>query len=169
VNRPHPRGVHRILVAAGGTLAGIALLFSYPTSTDQKLVSSGPLTPPATDPSTTSGPAPSGAATSPAPSGTGTTGTTGTATTFDGAAVDTAYGPVQVQITVSGGRITAARVLQVPQESGHDVRINSQAVPTLDQEAVQAQSAQIDSVSGASYTSEGYTRSLQSAIDAAHL
>jgi uncharacterized protein with FMN-binding domain len=74
-----------------------------------------------------------------------------------------------VQITVSGGKITSAQVVQVPQESGHDIRINSQAVPILNQEAVQAQSAHIDSVSGATYTSDGYTRSLQSAIDAAHL
>jgi len=150
--------VRRILLAIGGTLAGIVLLFTYPTSTDQKLAASGttPLIP-----STT--PAPAGPTTAPAPSRTG-----GTAT-FDGAAVDTAYGPVQVQISVAGGKITAARVLQVPQESNRDVRINSQAVPILDQETVQAQSAQIDSVSGASYTSDGYTRSLQSAIDAAHL
>jgi uncharacterized protein with FMN-binding domain len=61
------------------------------------------------------------------------------------------------------------QVLQVPQESSHDIRINSQAVPILNQEAVQAQSAKIDTVSGATYTSEGYTQSLQSAIDAAHL
>jgi uncharacterized protein with FMN-binding domain len=76
---------------------------------------------------------------------------------------------VQVQITVSGGKITSANVVQVPQESSHDIRINSQAVPILNQEVVQAQSAHIDSVSGATYTSDGYTRSLQSAIDAAHL
>ncbi len=150
--------MNRILLAIGGTLAGIVLLFTYPTSTDQKLAAGGahPLTPPTT-------PAPAGPSTAPAPS------RTGGPATFDGAAVDTAYGPVQVQISVAGGKITAARVLQVPQESSRDVRINSQAVPILDQEAVQAQSAQIDSVSGASYTSDGYTRSLQSAIDAAHL
>jgi uncharacterized protein with FMN-binding domain len=56
----------------------------------------------------------------------------------------------------------------VPQESGRDVRINSSAVPTLNQEVVQAQSAHIDAVSGATYTSAGYVQSLQSAIDAAH-
>lgn len=151
--------MRRILLAIGGTIAGIVLLLRYPTSTDHELTASGtlPLVPPTTRPG------PAGPTTAPAPSGTG-----GPAT-FAGAAVDTAYGPVQVQIMVTGGRITAARVLQVPQESGRDVRINSGAVPVLDQEAVQAQSAQIDSVSGATYTSDGYVRSLQSAIDAAHL
>jgi uncharacterized protein with FMN-binding domain len=74
-----------------------------------------------------------------------------------------------VQISVTGGRITAATLLQVPHEAGRTDRINSQAVPILNQETVQAQSAQIDTVSGATYTSDGYIRSLQSAIDAAHL
>jgi uncharacterized protein with FMN-binding domain len=74
-----------------------------------------------------------------------------------------------VQISVTGGKITAATALQVPQESSRDVRINSQAVPILNQETVQAQNAQIDTVSGATYTSDGYIKSLQSAIDAAHV
>ncbi len=73
-----------------------------------------------------------------------------------------------MRITLSAGKITDAQVLQVPDESGRDREINSSAVPVLVQETLQAQSAQIDSVSGATYTSEGYTESLQSAIDAAH-
>ena len=150
--------MRRILLAIGGTLAGLALLFSYPTSTDQKLAASGGNLPP-----TLPAPASGTTTTAPAPA------TGGAARTYDGAPADTAYGPVQVQITVSGGKITAATVIQVPQESSRDVRINSQAVPILDQEVVQAQSARIDSVSGASYTSDGYVRSLQSALDAAHL
>jgi len=85
-----------------------------------------------------------------------------------GAAADTRYGPVQVQIIVSGGRITSARTLQVPQQSSKDRRINSAAVPILNNETVQAQSARIDTVSGATYTSEGYAQSLQSAIDGVH-
>ena len=70
---------------------------------------------------------------------------------------------------MTGGRITASTLLQVPHEAGRTDRINSQAAPILNQETVQAQSAQIDTVSGATYTSDGYVRSLQSAIDAAHL
>jgi uncharacterized protein with FMN-binding domain len=76
---------------------------------------------------------------------------------------------VQLQISVSGGKITSVQMLQVPQQTSHDIRINSQAVPILNQEAIHAQSAQIDMVSGATYTSQGYLQSLQSAIDAAHL
>jgi uncharacterized protein with FMN-binding domain len=74
-----------------------------------------------------------------------------------------------VQITVSDGTITKSEVLQVPWNNGRDQEINSQAVPILNSEAVQSQSAQIDMVSGASFTSNGYISSLQSAIDQANL
>jgi uncharacterized protein with FMN-binding domain len=91
-----------------------------------------------------------------------------TSVTVNGAVVDTNYGPVQVQITVSGGRITRADAIVYPQGSGRDQEINSYAIPQLDQETLDAQSANIDTVSGATYTSDGYRRSLQSAIDAVH-
>jgi uncharacterized protein with FMN-binding domain len=81
----------------------------------------------------------------------------------------TRYGNVQVQITVKNGKITSAEVLQVPWNDRHDQMINSAAVPVYNQEAVSAQSAQIDVVSGATYTWDGYTQSLQSAIDQANL
>jgi uncharacterized protein with FMN-binding domain len=81
----------------------------------------------------------------------------------------TRYGNVQVQITVKDGKITSADVLQVPDNDRRDQMINSAAVPVYNQEAVSAQSAQIDVVSGATYTWDGYTQSLQSAIDQAHL
>ncbi|GAA2746022.1 hypothetical protein GCM10009868_29790 [Terrabacter aerolatus] len=81
----------------------------------------------------------------------------------------TRYGNVQVQITVQNGKITSADVLQVPMNDRHDQMINSSAVPVYNQEAVSAQSAQIDVVSGATFTWDGYTQSLQSAIDQAHL
>jgi uncharacterized protein with FMN-binding domain len=74
-----------------------------------------------------------------------------------------------VQITVQSGLITAADVLQVPSDNPKDQMINSYAVPILNGEAVNAQSASIDMVSGATVTSEGYISSLQSAIDKAHL
>jgi uncharacterized protein with FMN-binding domain len=88
--------------------------------------------------------------------------------TVNGPVVDTAYGPVQVQITMRAGRVTMADALAYPQDSGQSRDINSQAVPQLDQETVRASSASIDTVSGATYTSDGYRQSLQSALDAAH-
>ena len=91
------------------------------------------------------------------------------ARTYDGAVVNTRYGNVQVQITVANGKITAARVLQVPWSDHRDQQINSAAVPILNQESVASQNANIDMVSGATYTSDGYIQSLQSAIDQAHL
>jgi uncharacterized protein with FMN-binding domain len=70
---------------------------------------------------------------------------------------------------VRGGRITRARALQYPQGSNTDAQINSYALPILDQEVVQKQSVSIDTISGATVTSDGYLQSLQSAIDQAHL
>jgi uncharacterized protein with FMN-binding domain len=89
--------------------------------------------------------------------------------TVNGAAVQTRYGPVQVQITVSAGRITSAQAIVYPTRDRRDQEINAYAVPQLNDETVQAQSASIDTVSGATFTSDGYRESLQSAIDAAHL
>jgi uncharacterized protein with FMN-binding domain len=158
--------MRKIAVAIASTICGLVLLFTYPTSTGQTLVAASALPPalPPTESSLSSGRSPT-----PTPTPTPAPGTGGASRTFAGSTSNTRYGPVQVQISVTGGRITAATVLQVPQESSHDVRINSQAVPILNQETVQAQSAQIDTVSGATYTSDGYLRSLQSAIDAAHV
>jgi uncharacterized protein with FMN-binding domain len=83
--------------------------------------------------------------------------------------VSTRYGNVQVQITVEDGKVTKSIVLQVPWNDRKDQEINSRAVPTLNAETVQAQSADIDMVSGATYTSKGYIESLQAALDQAHL
>ncbi|PGH42774.1 FMN-binding protein [Micromonospora sp. WMMA1996] len=90
----------------------------------------------------------------------------GTAT---GSVAQTRWGPVQVRITVSGGKITDVAAVQVPDGNHRDQEINDYAVPILRQEALAAQSARIDTVSGATVTSDGYRESLQSAIDAAHL
>lgn len=86
-------------------------------------------------------------------------------TTLTGSAVQTRYGAVQVEVTFSGNTITAVRTLQSPDGSGRDIAINSQALPILQQEVLASQSANIDTVSGATYTSEGYIQSVQSAID----
>lgn len=146
--------VRRIVVAVMATLSAVTLLFGYRTST------SGPDTTAAAAPSVRS------------PGTTATTGGTATGsgpTTVPGDAAQTRYGPVQVQVSVSGGRITAVDVLQYPDSSGKDQRINSQAIPQLVDETLSAQSSRIDMVSGATYTSEGYVTSLQSALDRAGL
>jgi uncharacterized protein with FMN-binding domain len=84
-----------------------------------------------------------------------------------GSTVQTQWGPVQLKVTFDGSRITAVDVLQQPDGTGRDQEINAQALPILTQEALAAQSAKIDAVSGATYTSQGYIASLQSALDAA--
>ncbi|WP_460120183.1 FMN-binding protein [Streptomyces phaeofaciens] len=86
--------------------------------------------------------------------------------TFTGDAVQTDYGPVQVRITVAGGKITKAEAVQQP-KGGQSDQISGNAVPKLNQAAVAAGSADIDAVSGATYTSGGYKESLQSALDQA--
>ncbi|AHH97541.1 FMN-binding protein [Kutzneria viridogrisea] len=157
--------MRRIALVFAATVSVVVLLFSYRTSTHpDALAATGPRTRVSAG---TAAPSPSSTPATPgsAPSATGGAGVSGR---YDGGAVQTRYGPVQVRITLSGGRITNAQALQVPSGSGRDIEINDMAVPVLVQETLQAQSAQIDTVSGATYTSEGYIESLQSAIDAAH-
>lgn len=91
------------------------------------------------------------------------------AKTVLGDVADTQYGPVQVRITVSGGKVTAADAVKAPDSDANSRQIAAGAIPKLNQAAVTAQSAQIDAVSGASYTSKGYITSLQSALDKAGL
>ncbi|MFF4141838.1 FMN-binding protein [Streptomyces sp. NPDC001698] len=113
---------------------------------------------------------PASGSSSGAPSGSSSSGAAGSeaaqARTVTGEAAQTDYGPVQVRITVSDGRITKAEAVQAPQ-GGVSGQKSELAVPKLNQEAVTAQSANIDTVSGATYTSGGYTKSLQSALDKA--
>ena len=141
--------MRRIILAACMTAITLVLLFGYRTSTP-----GGAL--PATTVAQSSG------------TGTGTT-TTASSTSFAGDVAQTRWGPVQVQITVAEGRVVAAQALQQPDGNHRDVEINAYAVPQLNAEAVSAQSASIDSVSGATVTSAGYITSLQSALDAADL
>jgi uncharacterized protein with FMN-binding domain len=84
-----------------------------------------------------------------------------------GGTVQTQWGPVQLKVTFNGTRMTAIDVLQQPDGTPRDTEINAQALPILTQEALSAQSSHIDAVSGATYTSQGYISSLQSALDAA--
>lgn len=86
----------------------------------------------------------------------------GTAT---GDAVDTRYGSAQVRVTVRNGKIVAIQALQLQGNDPRSVEISSSAEPTLQQEALAGQTANVDAVSGATYTSASYTQSLQSALD----
>lgn len=148
----------RARVIAGGVVSSIAVLV-----VGWQLGGQPAVTAPAQQ-STTSGAGTTGSST-----GTGTTGGASATGTFTGDTTQTRYGPVQVQITVANGTITDVTALQLTNSDGRSVQISQQAAPILRQEALQAQSAQIQSVSGATFTSEGYTTSLQSAIDRAGL
>ena len=86
---------------------------------------------------------------------------------YQGSVAQTRWGPVQVQITVLGGKIIKVSILQQPNGNPRDAEINDQALPVLINETMSAQSAQIDMVSGATVTSEGYVQSLQAALDEA--
>jgi uncharacterized protein with FMN-binding domain len=152
--------VRRILLVLMSTVAAVVTLFGYRTSTPTPAVAA------TTAPAAGSGTAPSSGSTA----GAGTAPTSGSgSSTVTGSAAQTRWGPVQVAITVAGGKVTAVSVVQVPDSNGRDVEINDYAVPVLTQEALAAQSADIDSVSGATYTSQGYKTSLQSALDQAGL
>ena len=111
-------------------------------------------------PVTASAPAPTAAA---APTHKGTDGT------FTGTSVDTRYGSVQVQVTVASGTITAVTALHLTDADGRSVQISNRAAPTLAHEVLAAQSAKVSNVSGATYTTEAYLASVQSALDQAGL
>jgi uncharacterized protein with FMN-binding domain len=144
----------RIVTAALSTVTTLVLLFGYHTST------SGPL---ATSSATSviSGSSTSDSSTSDS--------STGDSSSFTGAVAQTRWGPVQVQITVAGSKVSDVSVIEYPSGNGKDEEINSYALPILIDETKQSQSADIDMVSGATVTSEGYLQSLQSALDEANL
>ena len=104
------------------------------------------------------------AAPAPAPTKAASAGYTGTVT---GNTAQTRWGPVQVELTISNGKITAAKALQYPNSDGRSASISSQAIPYLVQQTLAAQSANIQGVGGASYTSYGWYQSLMSALSKA--
>lgn len=182
--------MRRVTLWIVSTVAALVLLFSYSTSTGgaggaggglgagaapaRVIVSAAPsaaVTTPTPAPispapqastlaSTTSAPAPAAPtpASSAKPSG-----------IFTGGSVQTRWGPVQVQVTVTAGTITDVQAIVYPDGNGRDQEINAYALPVLRDEVLSAQGTQIDTVSGATVTSDGYISSLQSALDAAHL
>ncbi len=167
--------MRRIVIVALSTLTTLVLLFSYHTSTSSSAATSQASGAKA---GSGAGNAAGGAGTTTkqgssgsngsGSNGSGSNGSAANGATYAGDAVPTRFGNVQVQITMSGGKITAVNVLQIPNRDRRDQQINSYAVPILNQEAVAAQSADIDMVSGATVTSVAYLQSLQSAIDKAH-
>ncbi|MFB7570917.1 FMN-binding protein [Streptomyces sp. NPDC056165] len=147
-NRP----LRRVVLASAATVSGLVMLLSLKPHTPPQI---------AADPA----PAPSsGSSTS---GGSGAAGRSTGTRTVTGETVQTRWGPVQVRVTLAGGRITDVTALAQPSGNPRDREISGYAIPQLRREALAAQSASIDTVSGATYTSDGYRRSLQSALDAA--
>jgi len=166
--------MRRVALALFSTVTGLVMLLSFKThsSTASVPVATAPVVP-STTPSSASTPtdttttAPAGAT---APSAAASTpSSASTSKTVTGDSVDTRFGPVQVRITVTNGAITAVEAVDYPQNNPRDAQINAYAIPQLNSEVLSAKSASIDMVSGATYTSEGYIGSLQSALDQAGL
>jgi uncharacterized protein with FMN-binding domain len=104
-------------------------------------------------------------------SGSGSGSGTGTRSTYSGqltgSAIQTPFGTVQVQVTLQNGQITDVQALQLPGDQRRSQQIGQYAAPQLRSEVLAAQSSQVDTISGATYTSQGYLQSLQSALDQA--
>ncbi|SOE26404.1 FMN-binding protein [Streptomyces sp. OK228] len=152
MKKSHP--LRRVVLAGAATVSGIVLLLSLKPASDPASASAQGAAP---QQSVAGQESPQG--------GSAQQSSTG-ARTVTGDVAQTQYGPVQVRITVSGGKITKSEVVQIP-SGGRSTEVSNASVPKLNQEAVAAGSANIDAVSGASYTSAGYKKSLQSALDKA--
>ncbi|MEU6144844.1 FMN-binding protein [Streptomyces sp. NPDC047081] len=148
MKKSHP--IRRVVLATAATVSGVVLLLSLKPASDPNAQAAGaaPQQTAAAQESPQGGSSAAGAANG----------------TVDGAVVQTEYGNVQVRLTVAGGKITKAEAIQAPKGGTSDQK-TALSIPKLTQETVTAQSAQIDSVSGATYTSNGYKQSLQSALD----
>ncbi|POX62734.1 FMN-binding protein [Streptomyces sp. Ru62] len=144
--------MRRVVLATAATVSGVVLLLSLKPASDPAAASAAGAAP---QPTAAGQESPQGGARGAAPAGSGT---------VTGDAAQTQYGAVQVRLTVSGGKITKAEAVQAPKGGLSDQKTQL-AVPKLNQEAVAAGTADIDAVSGATYTSEGYKKSLQSALD----
>jgi uncharacterized protein with FMN-binding domain len=154
----------RVILAVLGTVAGLVALLDFKSHAGPGALAGGRLpsasvggstaTAPATQPPSTAAPAP------------GSTSSAG-ARSAVGDAVQTQYGVVQVKVTVQGTKILNVAFVQLTADDDRSQRINQAAAPILLQETLSAQSAHVDAVSGASYTSAGYEQSLQSALDKA--
>ncbi|WP_406433760.1 FMN-binding protein [Streptomyces sp. NBC_00631] len=167
-NRP----LRRVMLASAATVSGIVMLLALKPHTAPTVITDSAAPAPSASasasPGTTSGS--SGSGSTSGSSGSSKSGSSSTGTkTVTGDTVQTRWGPVQVKVTIKNGKITDVTAVQYPTENPRDQQINSYAIPQLRSEALAAQSASIDTVSGATYTSEGYQQSLQSALDSAGL
>jgi uncharacterized protein with FMN-binding domain len=152
--------MRRVAFAIVGTIAGLVGLLSFKTHSAS--VANPPAAISTTGPSTSGG-APNNGSEASAPS------VPGSSNTVTGDAADTRWGPVQVRITVTNGKLSDVTAVEYPSENPRDQEINSYAIPALNREALSAGNAKIDMISGATYTSQGYVQSLQSALDKAGL
>ena len=163
----------KIVYAILATVSGLVLLFSYRTSLGES-VSESPIVD-TTSTSSSSSSTSSGSSAGPSSGSSIDSGTSGSTAntsglvdgTYTGQAISTRFGPVRVAITVSAGAITDVAVPEYPNTDRRDQEINARALPRLVSETLRAQSADVDMVTGATYTSRGYIQSLQSAIDEA--
>jgi uncharacterized protein with FMN-binding domain len=165
--------MRRVVLSILGTIAGVGALLSFKThpGAGHPLSAVQPVTGPVATAPSSAGTSP----TAPGPAGSSSAGSKSSASstaapasrTLAGQAIQTRYGTVQVQVVLSGSTIQSVGYLQLTADDPRSEEINSQAAPILVQQTMQAQSANIDGVSGATYTSEGYLQSLQSALDQA--
>ncbi len=151
-------------ISAFLTAIGVVLLINFKTPSQQGLAATSQQTVTATQSNGASSSASASAQPTASPTGTAAASTTQTIT---GAAISYFYGTAQVQVTLVNGKITDVTALQLPTD-GRSGRISQQVEPILRSEVVSAQSAQINLVSGATYTSDAYAQSLQAALDQAH-
>ena len=158
--------MRRAVVAIAGTIAGLVALLGYKSSPVKRTVLSAP--PGTGAPTTSSTGTP---ATDAAPASEATNAPTTTvplpagSKTVTGPDVPNQYGDVQVEIKLQGGRIVDVIPVQMPFDRQRSAEISQAAAPLLKQEVLDAQSAQIDIISGATYTTESYAESVQGALD----
>ncbi|WP_019068828.1 FMN-binding protein [Streptomyces hokutonensis] len=150
--------LRRIVLASAVTVSGMVLLLSLKPHSSPEITVAAP----APAPSSSDSVAGDSGGSSASP-GMGTRATK----TVTGDSVQTVFGPVQVRVTLRNGKITKVAAVEYPKADPLEEQLNDYAVAQLEQEALSAQSADIDVVSGATYTSQGYQQSLQSALDAA--
>ena len=165
--------MRRAVIVLGSTAAGLAALLSFKThsaaapapapSTPAPSTGTPPVIASATGSGATGSTASQSASAAPKASVT----TPAAARTVTGTVASTQHGPMQVQLTVAGTKITKVTLLQRTDDGAESDQIDAYAIPKLTSETLAAQSAHIDAVSGASYTSSGYIQSLQSALDKA--
>jgi uncharacterized protein with FMN-binding domain len=162
--------MRRVVLALGGTIAGLVMLLSFRThmgSTAVAGVSGSGGTAGSGGTSSGSGSSAGSAGGAAAAASAPVSAGSGTGTVLTGSVIMTGYGPTQVQVTLNTGKIVKVTVLQHTNDGVNSQMIDGRALPLLNQETLTAQSAKINAVSGASYTSAGYIKSLQSALDRA--